>query len=91
MAQKRKKIVKVVCIVISVWLVILLIDFATVASGNKPIFCFGITADDGEAGTYIGLGYLFDIKGNFMPEDEVRGVTFYSLKIFGIPVMTGKR
>ena len=40
------------------------------------------TADDGGSGTYKGLGYSFDIEGNFMPEDEFPGVTkarFYLL------------
>jgi hypothetical protein len=33
-------------------------------------------------GTYQGLGYSFEIKGNFMPEDEFPGVTHYKYYLF---------
>ena len=49
------------------------------------------SADDGGSGEYIGLGYSFDIEGNFMPEDEVSGVTAYRAKIFGITAGSGIR
>ena len=50
-----------------------------------------MTADDGGSGHYQGLGYSFDIKGHFMPEDECPGVTAYALRIFGVAVSAGTR
>ena len=40
------------------------------------------------SGKYIGLGYSFDIKGNFMPEDEFPGVTKWTYYLFGIELQT---
>ena len=56
---------------------------------EKPIFCVGAElADDGSSGRYIGLGYSFDIEGNFMPEDEFPGVTKWTFFLFGIEVQS---
>ncbi|MEG2234575.1 MAG: hypothetical protein RRZ42_08080, partial [Oscillospiraceae bacterium] len=49
------------------------------------------TADDGGSGRYYGLGYSFEIKGNFMPEDELPGVTHYKYYIFNNLVAEGIR
>ena len=38
--------------------------------------------DEG-SGHYVGLGYSFDIEGNFMPDDEYPGVTKYTYYILG--------
>ena len=66
-------------------MVVGVVDFSWVHSFERPIFCIvGETADDGDSGHYAGLGYSFDIKGNFMPEDELKGVTEYSYHLFGI-------
>jgi hypothetical protein len=40
---------------------------------------------------YYGLGYSFEIKGNFMPEDELPGVTQYKYYIFNNSVLEGIR
>jgi len=67
-------------------------DFALVRSFNKPIFCIGTDlADDGGSGKYVGLGYSFDIKGNFLPDTEYPGVTSYHGYIFGNEVTSGLR
>lgn len=90
MTTGKKKIIKIVCIVLAIWLALLLIDLAMVAGGNKPVFCLGIiTADDGGSGLYYGLGYGFDIKGNFMPEDTDRGVTSYTMYLLFFKVLKG--
>lgn len=61
-----------------------------VSSGNKPIFCIGIgTSDGGGSGLYYGLGYGFDIKGNFMPEDTDYGVTSYTMYLLFFKVLKG--
>ncbi|MGM0482574.1 MAG: hypothetical protein ACQEP6_01765 [Patescibacteria group bacterium] len=50
----------------------------------KPIFAQVVNgADDGGSGSYVGIGYSIDIKGNFMPEDEFKGVTHASFYVFG--------
>lgn len=64
-----------------------ILDFFRVSRFEKPIFCIPAEiADDGGSGRYVGIGYSFDIEGNFMPEDEFPGVTKYEAKIFGITV-----
>lgn len=89
--MNKKKIV-FIGVVLAIWLVVGIIDFSRVHSFEKPIFCITTeTYDDGGSGHYVGLGYSFDIKGNFMPEDELKGVTEYSYYLFGIRVKSAIR
>lgn len=90
--MKKKKIaIGIICAVVA-WVVIGVIDFTMVNSFHKPVFCVGAElADDGGSGTYVGLGYSFDIEGNFMPEAENPGVTSYRGYILGIEVIRGFR
>ena len=50
-------------------------------------------AQDGGSGTYVGLGYSFDIEGNFVSEskDLLKGVTSYRGYLFGNEVARGFR
>lgn len=90
--NKKKIIFIVVGVVLAIWLVVGIIDFSRVHSFEKPIFCINTEAQkDGGSGHYVGLGYSFDIKGNFMPEDELKGVTEYSYYLFGIRVQSAIR
>lgn len=84
----KKKILIPLIIAIVVWLAMGLTDFNKVVRNfEQPIFCILTnSADDGGSGKYIGLGYSFEIEGNFMPEDEFPGVTKYKAKIFGLTV-----
>jgi len=76
--------------VIAMWLLIGIIDFSLVHNYKKPVFCIGVnTADDGGSGTYKGLGYSFELEGNFMLESENPGVTSYRGYIFGKEVSRG--
>ena len=77
-SKKVKRILTIIACVIVLWLAMGITDFALVQNYHKPLFCVGVNlADDGGSGRYIGLGYGFDIEGNFMPEDEHPGVTSY--------------
>jgi len=68
------------------------LDYFRVAGFEKPIFAIPVeTADDGGSGLYRGLGYSFDIEGNFMPEDEFPGVTHYIYSICGVEIAEGIR
>lgn len=84
----KKKILIPLIIAIIVWLAMGLTDFNRVRLFEKPIFCIMLnpTIQDGGSGKYIGLGYSFEIEGNFMPEDEFPGVTKYKAKLFGLTV-----
>ena len=84
----KKKILIPLIIAIVVWLAMGLTDFNKVVRNfEQPIFCICIEPmQDGGSGKYIGLGYSFEIEGNFMPEDEFPGVTKYKAKIFGLTV-----
>lgn len=59
-----------------IWFACAATDLIRVNSFEKPIFARpAITADDGGSGTYKGLGWRIELEGNFMPEDELPGVT----------------
>ena len=90
--KKKKIIIAIVCI-FALWLTIGIVDYGRVHSFERPIFSFIIEPgyEDGGSGRYVGLGYYFDIKGNFMPEDEFPGVTRYDFYIFGIHIESAIR
>ena len=83
--------------VVVLWLFLGMIDFALVHNYRKPLFCVDVDlTDDGGSGKYVGLGYSFDIEGNFMPdtetpatEDKKPKVTSYRGYIFGKEVSRG--
>ena len=86
--KKKKTIIAMICILVF-WIAIGVVDYSRVHSFEKPVFCVGTDlASDGGSGKYIGLGYSFDIKGNFMPEDEFPGVTKWTYYLFGIELQT---
>lgn len=91
--MKKRKILMTLILALAVWLLVGLVDFIKVTRNfEKPMFCVATeTADDGGSGRYVGLGYSFEIDGNFMPEDELPGVTKYEAKIFGFTVMSEVR
>ena len=79
-------------VLLVLWLGIGIFDYARVKDFEKPVFCLLTqAADDGGSGCYRGLGYRFEIKGKFMPEDEYPGVTKYAYYIFGQHIYTGIR
>lgn len=87
--MKKRIVIVLICAVVF-WLCAGCIDFALVHSYKKPFFCIGIDlADDGGSGRYVGLGYSFDIEGNFMPDTENPGVTSYRGYLFGREVSRG--
>ena len=84
--MKKKIIVAAVCTVV-LWIAVGLVDYAKVHSFERPIFSICTEPmQDGGSGKYVGLGYSFDIKGNFMPEDELPGVTKWTYYLFGIEI-----
>ncbi len=88
--MKKKRIVIIVLAVILFWLAAGVTDFALVHSYHKPLFCVCTEPlQDGGSGKYVGLGYSFDIEGNFVTEAEYRGVTSYRGYIFGKQVSRG--
>ena len=92
--NKKKSVIIAIIILLVLWIAIGLIDFFRVSSFERPIFCrldVENSYDDGGSGKYNGLGYSFDIMGNFMPEDEYPGVTKYTYYIFGSEVSAGIR
>ncbi|WP_297235911.1 hypothetical protein [uncultured Flavonifractor sp.] len=87
--MKNKKIIIAVACILVLWIAVGIVDYGKVHSFEKPIFCVGTElADDGGSGKYVGLGYSFDIEGNFMPEDEFPGVTKWTYRLFGIELQT---
>ena len=87
--NKKKIIIAIACILV-LWITIGIVDYSKVHSFERPIFSLLIEPgyEDGGSGKYVGLGYSFDIKGNFMPEDEFPGVTKYTYYLFGIEIET---
>lgn len=97
MKKTRKKVIITIVCIIAVWFIVGVVDFVLVHNYRKPLFCIGVDlADDGGSGRYVGLGYSFEIEGNFMPdtetpatEDKKPKVTSYRGYIFGIEVSRG--
>jgi hypothetical protein len=85
----QKRVIKVFGCLIVLWLVVGIIDYIRVFhSFEKPVFMWnGETCDCGE-GRYYGLGYSFEIKGNFLPDnfDKTPGVTHAEYFLFGINI-----
>ena len=87
--MKKKQTIIAMTWILVLWIAIGVVDYSRVHSFEKPVFCVGTDlASDGGSGKYIGLGYSFDIKGNFMPEDEFPGVTKWTYYLFGIELQT---
>lgn len=86
----KKKVIKILRIfIVTLMLIIIftgIFDWIRVRKLEKPVFTVPITWDDGGSGTYYGLGYMIDLQGNFMPEDELPGVTHYKYYILGMLV-----
>ena len=92
MKKKTKTGLIIILAVIALWITLGIIDFSRVHGFEKPIFCITQNAaDDGGSGHYTGLGYAFDIEGNFMPEDELPGVTKWTYYLLGTKISTGIR
>lgn len=84
----KTKTKKIILTVLAVWAVLFTTDLVRVITWHRPLFCVPtIGYDDGGSGTYVGLGYWYNIKGNFMPEDDGR-VTEYTMKLAGIPLLS---
>ena len=88
-----KNIIRVaicVLVILLLWLSAGVTDFALVQNYKRPVFCICTEPmQDGGSGKYVGLGYSFDIEGNFVTETGYRGVTSYRGYIFGNEVCRG--
>ena len=88
--NKIKKVILIIVSILCVWLFIGIIDFSLVHNYHKPLFCIGVNlADDGGSGKYVGLGYSFEIEGNFVSESEEPKVTSYKGYLFGKKITRG--
>ncbi|MBR5366541.1 MAG: hypothetical protein K6G29_11285 [Clostridiales bacterium] len=96
MKETKKKTILTICVVLLVvWALLFAVDTLSVANWKKPVFavCFS-GADDGGSGGYIGLGYSFRIRGNFLPDNApgtTAGVTKAEGKLFGIRFLNRER
>lgn len=90
MSKITKIILVIILAVILLWIVTGIIDYSRVIGfEKKPIFAIPtVTADDGGSGTYQGLGYSFEIEGDFMSVDELPRVTYYEYYILGNLICT---
>ena len=60
------------------WFAAAATDLIRLNSFEMPVFARPAElADDGGSGTYKGFGWHIEIEGNFMPEDELPGITQY--------------
>ena len=74
------------------WFVAMATDLLRLNDFEKPIFARPtVTADDGGSGTYEGLGWRIELEGNFMPEEELPGVTQFEFYLFDDMVHAGIR
>lgn len=93
MKKSKRVIIIIILCSMALWLLIGFIDYSRVCrSFEKPIFSRpAVTVDDGGSGIYKGIGYSFEIEGNFMPEDVLPGVTYFEYSVFGTVVKSGIR
>ena len=89
-----KKVLTIIAVFFVLWLTMGAVDYVRVSHFERPVFalldaesCY----EDGGSGPYRGLGYFFDILGNFMPEEEYPGVTQYTYRLFGAELTSGIR
>lgn len=88
---RRKIILLAAAVLVGAWVTLGVVDFSRVHSFKLPIFCrWTLRYLDGGSGTYTGLGYSFEIEGDFIDEDAA-GVTSYTARLFGVPVLSGVR
>lgn len=91
----KKIIIAVICSLIALWVAVGVVDYSRLHGFKEPIFCLATsTCDCGGCGKYVGLGYSFDIEGNFLPvenENELQGVTKWTYHLFGIELQTRVR
>ena len=88
--NKSTKIIIAILGIVILWVCVGIVDFALVHNYRRPLFCVCTESmQDGGSGKYVGLGYSFDIEGNFMPEAKNPGVTSYRGYIFGKEVCRG--
>lgn len=80
-------------VIFAVWIGLSVSDYRLVCHEfEKPKYAYPVkTQDDGGSGTYVGLGYSFEIEGNFMPEDEKPGVTEAKFYLMGIKLKEAVR
>ncbi len=75
-----------------IWFACAATDLIRVHGFEKPIFARPtVTADDGGSGTYKGLGWRIELEGNFMPEDELPGVTAFEYYLFNDLILAAVR
>ena len=95
----REKKRRIAAIIVAAALLLLLaaaamgcVDYDRVVNRHeRPICAMSLaTADDGGSGRYYGLGYGFEIEGNFVPmySDE-GGVREWSFYILGVEAASG--
>lgn len=90
--MRRKWSVTILVTVLVVLIVMAVADLSLVHGFQKPLFARPAeTMDDGGSGLYKGLGYSIRIEGNFLPEEELPGVTQYEYRVFGLLISAGIR
>lgn len=87
-----KKVFLIFLFAFLLWFAAAATDLIRVHGFENPIFARPvITADDGGSGTYKGLGWRIELEGNFLPEDELPGVTKFEYYLFNDLVLAGIR
>ena len=85
--NRVKKIAYIILIIIIISIYCATIDYLRVSTFRKPFFCIGtMLMKDGGSGRYVGLGYSFNIEGNFLPDEFPKGVMKFDYYILGMKV-----
>lgn len=91
--KNRKKILYfliALIIVLFLELTFVTTDFLRIKSFEEPIFTYCKSADE-EVRIYYGIGYSFEVQGNFRLDDEFYGITQYKFYILGKYIKGGLR
>ena len=90
----NKIVIALVCVVI-IWVIFGVVDYWRVCElFENPIFALGILTktDCGcHSRTYMGIGYYFKVKGYFLPDFDIPGISHVEYYLFGINIKTTER
>jgi len=87
--KKRSKIIFIAlaCVII-LWVIIGFVDYWRVCElFENPIFALSILTETDcgcHSRTYMGIGYYFRVKGYFLPDFDIPGISHVEYYLFGI-------
>lgn len=92
MKKHKKVLFFIIALIVALFLELtfIIIDFFRIKGFEKPIFAY-CKSEDEEVRIYNGIGYSFEVQGNFGLDDELYGITQYKFYILRKYIRDGIR